>query len=95
MRLIRLSITRLGDETEYFTLADTKPDAVKKMIEQIVVDQKISPFTGGKKTSCNIREAIGGKNLKSTTVSFYGISPKEIADLIKAYIKKHYSTTKD
>jgi len=55
---------------------------VEKMCREIVKKQTHDPFTTGRKTSIIIRESIGGKNGKSKSLSFRGMTPKEIINLI-------------
>ena len=80
--IIRLQIIRQGDKTEYINLCETNMDAVKAYCIKLIEKQRISPFVKGKVTAINIRESTAGKNGKSISVSFKGISPKETRDLI-------------
>ena len=80
--LIRLQICRQLEDTEYITLCECTIPEVIQHLSKLIEKQKIPVFVKGKKTSINIRNALGGKNGKSTSVSFYGLSPKETKELI-------------
>jgi hypothetical protein len=86
--LVRLQIAKIGEETQYLTLCETTVAEVKELCEKLIIAQNISPFTQGKRTSINIREAKGGKNGKSISISFYGLSTKEVLNLIIQHLKK-------
>lgn len=53
-------------------------DYVKKLIEK----QNISIFETGKLTNVEIRVGEGKQNGKSISVSFRGLEPKQVHDLI-------------
>lgn len=83
---VRLQITQQKQDAEYLTLCDTTIDEVKEFLTNLLNEQKISPFETTK-TSINIREALGGKNGKSTSISFRGLNPKKTLDLITNNLK--------
>jgi hypothetical protein len=85
---IRLQIVKLGEETQYITLIETDRKEVEKMITDIITKQNLSPFQTGKMTQIMIREATGGKNGKSKSLSFRGLSTKQTLDLIVNEINK-------
>jgi hypothetical protein len=43
---------------------------------------------GGKVTNIEIREAKGGQNGKSVSLSFKGLSPKKVKELIIKHLEK-------
>ncbi len=86
IKFIRLEISKIGEETFYIPLIETDKEEVKKMLEEIILQQQISPFVGGKKTKICVREALGGVNGKSESVSFYGIGTEKINNLIVSYL---------
>lgn len=88
--LVRLQICKAGSDTQYLTLYSTTPEQVFDMLKKIVEEKNISPFLRDKRTSVNVREAKGGKNGKSTSLSFVGITPVEMMKLIIKYIKDNY-----
>jgi len=83
---VRLQITQQKQPAEYLTLCDCSIDEVKETLTKLIERQNISPFEKVK-TSINIREALGGKNGKSTSISFRGLTPKQTIDLITNHIK--------
>jgi len=80
--IIRLQIVKQGEQTEYINLEETTIEEVKVFLEEILKRETFSPFETGRVTSINIREALGGKNGKATSISFRGFSPQYIHDLI-------------
>ena len=80
--LIRLMITSQLEKTEYLNLCETTISEVKELCEKAIAEKMISPFTSGKKTSINIREAIGAKNGKGLNISFRGLTPTETLEII-------------
>ena len=86
--LVRIQITRQLEQTYYLTLCETTRKEVINFCKKIIKNQKLDPFIGGKKTALNIRDAIGGKNLKSETISFYGLSTEETYNLIYNHLTK-------
>ena len=80
--LIRLQIIKQGEMTEYITLDDATMQGVQEFCTKLIEAQNLSPFQTGKVTAINIREATGGKNGLSRTISFKGLSAKETHDLI-------------
>ena len=85
--LVRLQIKKLKQETFYLTLHETTRKEVVDFVKLVIKD-KINPFPEGVRTSIYIRDAIGAKNLKTETVSFYGLTTKEVYDLILNGINK-------
>jgi hypothetical protein len=85
--LVRLQIRKAKEETFYLTLHETTRKEVVDFVRTVIKD-KINPFPEGIRTSIHIRDAIGAKNLKSETLSFYGLEPKEVYNLILKELKK-------
>lgn len=86
--VIRLQVTKSGEDSEYLTLCETNPSDVERMCIELIEKQNLSPFLQGTRTSINIREAWGSKNGRSISLSFKGINPKQTIKLIKSHIKK-------
>ena len=72
--IIRVSIKKQGEKTEYINLCETTQVKVYKFIEELIKKENISPFQKGYTTNIEIREALGGKNLKSISLSFKGLA---------------------
>lgn len=86
--LIRLQIVQQNAETQYLTLYETTRQEVEDMIQEVLKEQNLSPLVKGRRTSIQIREAKGGKNGKSKSVSFFGIDPSKMYQLIKKHVNK-------
>jgi hypothetical protein len=80
--IIRVQIIRQGEETQYINLCDTTQNKVVDHITKTIENQKLSVFAKGNSTKIDIRECLGGKNGKSKSISFKGLSPKETLDII-------------
>jgi len=85
--LVRVNFKKQGVKTEHLTLCECSPDEVYKLISDTVNHAGLSPFQKGKVTNIEIREAIGSINGKSTSLSFKGLEPKEVYDLILKQIQ--------
>ena len=82
---VRLQIVQQKCKTEYLTLYETTRDEVKEVLTNLINAQNISPFETVK-TSINIREAIGAKNGKSISISFRGVNPQQVVELITKHL---------
>lgn len=83
-KIVRVEIYRVKEKREYVNLIDTSVKEVKRFIIQVIEEQNISPFVSGYKTSIQIREAEGGRwaKGKGESLSFRGLSPQQIKDLV-------------
>ncbi len=86
--IVRLQILKTGEKGEFLNLIETNVEEVKAMVVALITAQQVSPFAKGFRTSVNIRDAIGGKNGKSESISFRGLSPKQTHDLIVNHVSK-------
>jgi len=80
--LMRVNIKRFGDATEHLTICETTQEDCCAYIKRLIEKQKLSPFQKGKVTSIEIREAHGSDNGKSVSLSFKGLSPLEVQEII-------------
>ena len=81
--LVRLQIARKGEDTKYLTFCETTLAEAKEVIKNLIADNvKPNPFESKKRTSLNFREALGGKNGKGETISFFGLSTNETEVII-------------
>ena len=80
--LMRVNIKKTGCKTEFITLCEAKQDEVITFIENIVKEQNINPFEKGYVTNVEVRECVESKNGKSKSISFKGINPKELKEII-------------
>lgn len=86
--LMRINIKKQGEQTEFITLIETTQDEALVFIKEIIEKERVSPFVKGKVTNVEIRESKGSINGKSISISFKGISPKKVYDLIINEINK-------
>jgi hypothetical protein len=85
--LVRIQISKIGDNTQYLTFCETTPPEVEEMCKSVIEAQKLSPFASGNKTRIDIRESWGGKNGKSKSISFRGLDTKTTLELIINHVK--------
>ena len=86
--VIRLLIKKQGEVSRYLTLHQCTSEEAYNHIKKLIEAQNLSVFPNGDKINIQIREAIGAKNGKATFLSFYGMSTKELEDLIVNSLKK-------
>ena len=87
--LMRVNIKKTECKTEHITLCDATQDDVLNFIQGIVESKKISPFEKGYITNVEVRECIDSKNGKAKSISFRGINPHELKELILKKINKN------
>lgn len=75
--LIRVSITKQGEPTMYFSLEECTQEEVISTFKEWL-KPLVSAFPEGKRISVNVREAKGGKNGLSRSFNFYGLSTLEV-----------------
>jgi len=80
--LIRINVKKIGEETEFITLCDTTQEKVKEWVIKTLENTKIKPFLSGNRTVIEIRAYEDGKNGKSISIPLFGLSPKEINDIL-------------
>jgi uncharacterized protein (DUF2344 family) len=86
---IRLQIRRAGEQTKYISLIETTIEETQSFIKNVINENKkdFDPFGTTKKTSVDIREALGTENGKSKSVSFFGFSTNQVYELITNKLK--------
>jgi hypothetical protein len=87
--LMRVNIKKTGCKTEHITLCEANQDDVLSLIESIVETKKISPFEKGYVTNVEVRECVDSKNGKAKSISFRGINPEELKEIILKTINKN------
>lgn len=85
--LVRIQIAKSLEKTYYLTLCETTRKDVINFCKELIKKQRLDPFSKGPKTSINVRDAIGGKNLKSETISFHGLSTEKTYEIIYKKLK--------
>ncbi len=87
LHLVRLTISKIKEETFYINLSETTQDEAIHSIKNIIDKQGLSVFQMGHRVRIDFRDCIGGKNGKSKALSFRGLSTKETYSLIINAIK--------
>ncbi len=82
--IIRVNVKKQGEKTKHINLSETTSEEVLGYIRKAIFSKNLSPFQKGFSTSVEVREALGGENLKSQSISFKGMSVQDTYDLIKA-----------
>src|SRR5690554_1476594 len=82
-KIIRVRITKQKHGSCYINLVDTTVEEVIEFISKLVKDNvEVSPFDTGYKTRAEVREYINKKNGNPKSISFRGITPEELEQLI-------------
>lgn len=86
-KIFRINIKKQRFKTEHINLCECTLEEINELIRRVVKSQDISPFIKGNMTTVEIREALGSINGISTSLSFKGLDPEELKDLILKSIK--------
>jgi hypothetical protein len=84
--LIRINIKQQSEKTEHITVYETTLDECYNFTLSILNQQKMMPNVR-MRTTVEFREALGGENLKTISLSFHGLNPKQTKELLLKYIK--------
>ena len=87
-QLIRVKITRKGDDPHYITLDETTQMEAYVFCFELVEQLTVPATYNGPVTSVQFREALGGQNLKAISFSFKGLSPRDTYNLFVEAINK-------
>ncbi len=87
LHLVRLTISKIKEETFYINLSETTQEEAMNKVKSIIDGKGLSVFLTGNRTRIDFRDCIGGKNGKSKALSFRGLSTKETYSLILNAIK--------
>ena len=81
---IRLQIKKQGEKTQYISLIETNLIKTEIFLKELIKKNAntFNPFCTTKKVSIHIREALGTKNLKSKSISFFGFTSIQVYNLI-------------
>lgn len=86
---VKLQISKRGQETQHISFIETTMEDVELLLKSMVQGSSISPFREGYATCVNIREwlpAPESKNGRQKFISFYGMEPKELLELLNLNI---------
>jgi len=91
--LMRVNIKKQGVQTEFLTFCDASQQEVYDFIKETIEKEELSPFLKGRVTNIEVREGKGKENGKSVSLSFKGLEPVEVKEillkeLIKIKVKK-------
>lgn len=85
--VFRINITQARSKAERLNVTGiTGVEEGKEIIQQLVVMES-SSIVEGDRTTVEIRRSKGGFNFESKKISFYGLSPARVKELILDYIK--------
>jgi hypothetical protein len=87
---IRLTFKRRGDKNLYLPLVETTLDKTEEMLRAAIRGAKIDPLAKCNTTTIEMREATGGQNGAYRQISFKGLSPEEIKNIVIKYIESNY-----
>jgi methyl coenzyme M reductase subunit C-like uncharacterized protein (methanogenesis marker protein 7) len=82
IHVIRLAITKIGEEAKYLTFVDVTQDECIKKVTSIIAEIKVPVFVKGVNTRMDFRDCVGSKAGKSKSISFKGLSPAEVHKLL-------------
>lgn len=86
LRLIRISISKAKEKSMYINFIDTSHKEVIDNLIKLVDSFNLSVLLKGDRVRLDIRECIGGKNGKSRSISFVGLTVAEVHEkIIKKY----------
>ena len=84
--LIRVSITKAKEKTMYINFKDTTHKEVIDNLIKLVDSFNLSVLLKGDRVRLDIRECLGGKNGKSRSISFVGLTVAQVHEkIIKKY----------
>ena len=84
--LIRVSISKVKEKSMYINFIDASHKEVIDNLSKLVDSLNLSVLLKGDRVRLDIRECLGGKNGKSKTISFVGLT---IAEVHKKIIRQY------
>ena len=73
---------------EYLSVIDGTQFEFYDFAKNLIDSQNLSIFQKGRVTAIDIREAVGSKNGKTKTLSFKGLTPKQVKELFLKKLNK-------
>jgi hypothetical protein len=83
---IRLTFKRRGNKNLYLPLIETTLDEAETMLRNVIRSAKIDPLEKCNMTTIEMREAKGGINGAYRQLSFKGLSPEVIKNMVIDHI---------
>ncbi len=81
-KVLRINIKKQLVKTEILTIEDCTQLEFLEYVTKLIEAQNLSIFQTGKLTNIEIREGQGTVNGKSVSISFKGLEPIEVKNLI-------------
>jgi len=81
-KVLRINIKKQLVKTEILTIEDCTQLEFLEYVKKLIEAQNLSIFQTGKLTNIEIREGQGTTNGKSVSISFKGLEPIEVKNLI-------------
>jgi len=81
-KVLRINIKKQLVKTEILTIEDCTQSEFLEYVKKLIEAQNLSIFQTGKLTNIEIREGQGTMNGKSVSISFKGLEPIEVKNLI-------------
>lgn len=82
LKLIRVSISKVNEKTQYINFKDTTHKEVIDSLIKYIDSFNISVLSKGDRIRLDIRECVGGKNGKSKSISFIGLTVPQMHEKI-------------
>ena len=87
-KVLRINIKKQLVKTEILTIEDCIQSEFLEYVKKLIEAQNLSIFQTGKLTNIEIREGQGTMNGKSVSISFKGLEPIEVKNLIVKDLSK-------
>lgn len=83
----RVQILRKGDKGVSFSIQDGTISQFLTLVKHLIEKQGLSPFDKSNRTDIIAREILNGNNGKCHSISFRGLSPQQVFELIESELK--------
>jgi len=87
--MIRVTIKQ-GNIRKYFAIEESTLIDVFNFLQSIVKSKIKEPFVKGVRITVICREALGGKNMKTKSFSFYGMNAEDLYKTVLSKFDKVY-----
>lgn len=81
-QLLRINIKKQGVKSQHIVICECEQSQFYDYVKSLIESQKLSVFQRGKLTNVEIRRATGSRNGKSISLSFKGLEPKQVYEII-------------
>jgi hypothetical protein len=87
-QVLRVCIKKQGHKAQYLTICDCTQRELYNHVKNLIEAQKLSVFQTRRQTNVQIREAIGANNGKAISLTFKGLDPDKVSELIVESLTK-------